>query len=259
MLKQWSPHSKAVLQALFITFLWSTSWIFIKFGLREQIPPLIFAGLRYSLAFLCLLVVALRPPTYLTSPAVINRRSCFLLTALGLLYYAVTQGTIFVGLQALPAVTVNLLLSFISALVALLGIVTLGERPVLRQWWGIGLYLVGALVFFYPIALPDGAAAAVGIVLVGMAANAISSLLARSINRQAALTPLLMTVISMGIGSSVLLAAGLLSQGLPRLVLQSWLIIGWLAVVNTAFAFTLWNHTLRTLSALESPALSTMR
>ena len=26
----------------------------------------------------------------------------------------------------------------------------------------------------------------------------------------------------------------------------------WLAVVNTAFAFTLWNHTLRTLTAMES-------
>ncbi|MCA9920441.1 MAG: DMT family transporter, partial [Anaerolineales bacterium] len=33
---------------------------------------------------------------------------------------------------------------------------------------------------------------------------------------------------------------------------QSWAIIGWLAVVNTAFAFTLWNHSLRTLSAMES-------
>ena len=40
-----SPQFKAVLQALFVTFLWSTSWVFIKFGLVD-IPALTFAGLR---------------------------------------------------------------------------------------------------------------------------------------------------------------------------------------------------------------------
>ena len=32
--------------------------------------------------------------------------------------------------------------------------------------------------------------------------------------------------------------------------------IGWLAVVNTALAFTLWNHTQRTLSAVESSIIN---
>ena len=52
-----SGHLRAVLQALFVTFLWSTSWILIKIGLGD-IPALTFAGLRYSLAFLLLLVYA---------------------------------------------------------------------------------------------------------------------------------------------------------------------------------------------------------
>jgi drug/metabolite transporter (DMT)-like permease len=34
------------------------------------------------------------------------------------------------------------------------------------------------------------------------------------------------------------------------------LIITWLAVVNTAFAFTLWNHTLQTLDAFESSVIN---
>jgi drug/metabolite transporter (DMT)-like permease len=34
--------------------------------------------------------------------------------------------------------------------------------------------------------------------------------------------------------------------------------IAWLAVVNTAFAFTLWNSTLRTLSAVESSILNSL-
>ena len=46
-------HHLPALQALFVTFLWSTSWVLIKFGLQE-IPAIGFAGLRYALAFLLL-------------------------------------------------------------------------------------------------------------------------------------------------------------------------------------------------------------
>ncbi len=60
----------------------------------------------------------------------------------------------------------------------------------------------------------------------------------------------------MGIGGILLLDAGLLIQGLPVLSLKSWLIIIWLAVINTAFAFTLWNYTLRTLPAMESSLIN---
>jgi len=48
---------KAIVLALLVTFLWSTSFILIKWGLAEN-PPLTYAGLRYTLAFLCLLPFA---------------------------------------------------------------------------------------------------------------------------------------------------------------------------------------------------------
>ena len=35
MSRSYSLHTWAVLQALFVTFLWSTSWVFIKFGLAD--------------------------------------------------------------------------------------------------------------------------------------------------------------------------------------------------------------------------------
>jgi drug/metabolite transporter (DMT)-like permease len=54
------------------------------------------------------------------------------------------------------------------------------------------------------------------------------------------------------VGGIALLVVGVAVQGVLPLSLADWAIIGWLAVVNTAFAFTLWNHTLRTLSAMES-------
>jgi drug/metabolite transporter (DMT)-like permease len=60
----------------------------------------------------------------------------------------------------------------------------------------------------------------------------------------------------MGIGSTAHLAAGILVQGLPPLTMRNWLIVLWLAAVNSAFAFTLWNRTLRTLSAMQSSLIN---
>ena len=93
-------------------------------------------------------------------------------------------------------------------------------------------------------------------VAVGVLANAGSAVLGRSINRTGHLRPLTVTTVSMGVGSAILLVAGLGTQGLPTLSCQSWVIIGWLALVNTAVAFTLWNHSLRTLSAMESSIIN---
>jgi drug/metabolite transporter (DMT)-like permease len=92
--------------------------------------------------------------------------------------------------------------------------------------------------------------------LFGVLANALSSILGRYINRSRLLSPLLVTVVSMGIGSALLLVSGLLVQGLPALSLRNGFFIAWLALVNTALAFTLWNHTLRVLSAMESSIIN---
>ncbi len=244
-----SSHRAAALQALFVTFLWSTSWVLIKIGLAD-IPALTFAGLRYCLAFILLLALFLRRGGAAELRALPRNRWIGLAT-LGLIYYAITQGSQFIGLAYLPAVTVNLLLSFTAVFVALLGGFLLSERPMPAQWAGIGLSILGAVVYFYPVQIPAGQALGWAAVIVGVLANAGSALLGRSINRRRDLSSLAVTVVSMGFGAPLMLAAGVFTQGLPHLSFASWLIVAWLAVVNTAFAFTLWNLTLRTLSATE--------
>jgi drug/metabolite transporter (DMT)-like permease len=249
-----SSHLTAVLQALFVTFLWSTSWVLIKIGLAD-IPALTFAGLRYSLAFLCLLPIFLRSPEARLLPS-LPAVAWLRLLGLGLLLYTLTQGAQFLGLAYLPAVTVNLMLSLTSVVVALLGILLLAERPSFKQWLGVLISVGGAFIYFYPVQIPAGQMLGYVAVVVGVLANAGSAVLGRSINREGALRPLTVTVVSMGIGSAVLLLVGLGVQGLPPLTWQSWAIIAWLAVVNTALAFTLWNLTLRTLSATESSIIN---
>lgn len=249
-----SSHLRAILQALFVTFLWATSWVLIKIGLRDM-PALTFAGLRYGLAFLCLLPFALRP-AHLATLRGLSHQQWGQLILLGLLFYAVTQGAQFVGLAYLPAVTVSLLLNFTTIIVVLMGIVVLNERPTARQWCGVGLSILGVVIYFYPISFPTGQIIGLIVVGAGMLANSASAVLGRSINREGGLPPLIVTVVSMGIGAVVMLVAGVAIQGLPPLSLANWAVTGWLAVVNTAFAFTLWNHTLRTLTAMESSIIN---
>ncbi len=247
-------QAQAVAQALFVTFLWSTSWVLIKIGLAD-LPALTFAGLRYTLALLILLPLAARPGLR-SAWAAVTRRQWALLALLGLVYYAVTQGAQFVALAYLPAVTVSLLLNFTSALVAVAGVAWLGERLQPHQWAGIALNLVGVLIYFRPAGLPPGAWMGLAVALVGVAANAASALLGRRVNRGGSLPPVLVTTAGMAVGAPLLLGAGVALQGMPELTGRAWALIGWLAAVNTALAFTLWNRSLASLTAVQASLIN---
>jgi drug/metabolite transporter (DMT)-like permease len=60
----------------------------------------------------------------------------------------------------------------------------------------------------------------------------------------------------MSIGAAALLGAGVAAQGWPAFGPRELAIVAWLAIVNTAFAFTLWNRSLRVLTAVESSVLN---
>jgi len=249
-----SSRARAVLQALFVTFLWSTSWVLIKFGL-DEIPALTFAGLRYALAFLLLLPLLGRWDVRL-SIARLSRREWLLLVALGVVMYTLTQGAQFLALDRLPAQTTSLVLSFSPVVVAFLGVALLAERPAPAQGVGVLLFVVGAVTFLYPASFPQSQVIGVMIAVAGLFANAGAAVLGRYVNRAATLPAAVVTIISMGVGSALLLGAGVGTQGLPDLTLRGWAIVAWLAAVNTAFAFTLWNVTLRKLSAMESSIIN---
>jgi len=249
-----STHFRAVLQALFVVFLWATSWVFVKIGLKD-ISPITFAGLRYFLAFCFLLIVVVFNNSK-NDLRKLSKQAWIQFLVLGILFYAGTQGAIFVALAYLPAVTVNLLWSFSSVAVAILGIFWLSEKPTLIQWSGILLAIAGAVIYFMPINTPTSQTFGIIVALIGILTNAISSIIGRGINRSEKHSPLVVTVISMGAGSIILLLTGIAVEGIPAISLQSWGIILWLALVNTAFAFTLWNHTLRTLTAMESSIIN---
>lgn len=239
-----------MLQALLVTFLWSTSWVLIRIGLAD-IPPVTFAGLRYILAFIVLLAVWWRQPgrTHLNT---LTRGDWLWLLAYGLVYYALTQGSQFVGLALLPAITFSLLLNFSAVFVALMGIPFLKEHLSAVQWSGILVFLFGVGFYFWPNLIPVGMALGLAVGMFSTLAGSISAVMGRFINRAAKMDALTVTVVSMGIGAASMLAGGLAFEPFPRISPANWVLLLWLAVVNTAFAFWLWNHTLRSLTATQS-------
>lgn len=250
---QKKSHLAAIFQALLVTFLWSTSWVLIKFGL-DDIPAFTFAGLRYSLAFFLLLPVFIRSGQARLLPH-LDRKQWLRLALLGLVYYTITQGTQFLGLKLLPAITFSLLLNLSAPLVALLSIPLLKEMPTRLQWLGIGVFIVGVILYFMrSLSMPGWVGLLVG--LASVVATSTASIIGRGINRMGNLPALTVTVVSMGIGGILLLAVGLLVEPLPSMGLPQWGLVLWLALINTAFAFTLWNHTLRILSATESSMIN---
>ncbi|MFC2084959.1 DMT family transporter [Bacteroidota bacterium] len=144
-----------ILQALFVTLLWSSSFIIIKIGL-DEIPPILFAGLRYIIAFLFLLPLLLKK-SRIVEIRNIEKKDWIKLVLLGLIFYTFTQGSQFLGLSLLPSVTVSLLLNFTPIVVAFMGIYLINEYPTGIQWIGTILFIFGILTYFLPISSSSNA------------------------------------------------------------------------------------------------------
>lgn len=238
--------------ALFVTVLWSSSWVLIKINLQD-IPPLTFAGLRYTLAALILLPGLFKYKSQVKS---LTKKNWWRLIFLGLIFFALTQGGMFLSLNYLNAVTLSLLLNFTSVLVAIFGIFTIREMPKFLQWLGIGIFIGGALIYFYPFR--ELAGEVWGYVFAGVTVfgNAVAALLGRSINRDKLAHPVVVTAVSMMVGGLVMLGAGLALEDFPALNITNIFVIIWLGLVNTAFAFSLWNLSQQTLTAVESSIIN---
>jgi drug/metabolite transporter (DMT)-like permease len=244
-----------VATALFVTFLWSSSWVLIRWGLDDEaLEPITFAALRYGLAAAVLLGWVAGRGRARAEIASLNLRMLGQIVVLGVVFYAVTQGAQFVAIDAQPAATTSVVLSWTPLVVALLGGWSIAESSSGRQFAGAVLVAFGAWWFF----AGDLGATAVGMVaaFVGLGANAASALLGRTVNRDRTVSPVVVTALSMAVGAVLLVVVGVIAEGAPSVSLRGWLIIVWLAVVNTALAFTLWNRSLRRLTAIESAAIN---
>lgn len=249
------PHRRAIVLALAVTVLWSSSWVIIRFGFDDEgLRPLTFAGMRYMLAGLVLLGVAVLRPDSRHRLRSMTRREFGALAALGLVFIAFAQGGQFIALAHQPAATTSLVISFTPLLVVFAAGRSLDEWATPGQIVGAVLVAGGATLYF------SGAleATMVGMVaaVAALVGNTVGSVMGRGIHRSGLRSPVITTAVSMTVGAAALLAVGLVVEGVPVVTARAGVIIAWLAVVNGSLAFWMWNHSLRHLTAAESSVIN---
>ena len=236
----------AIGESALATIIWASSFVFVKIGL-EYMGPLTIAGFRYFLAFLVLLPFwvhkgMIEPP--------ISRGIGLRLFAIGISAYTIGNGALFWGLKYLPATTVSFLMSLSPLLILLGGAVWLKEIPTRWQVFGVIVSLLGSVLFFSS-GLQSGEPVGIIIVMVGLMGFMLFGVLGREIARGKQLDTLTLTTIPLAIGGGFLLLIAFPLEGMPLLSPESVGIALWLAIVNTALAYVLYNHSLQILTALE--------
>ncbi|UCH38100.1 MAG: EamA family transporter [Candidatus Bathyarchaeota archaeon] len=247
-----NPRLLALLEAIGVTFLWSTSYILIEKGL-EEINPFAFATYRYGLASSILVPMMI----YRNRSALRNldRRDIAVFLALGVFGYFIAQGLQFVGLYYLHPVTVTLILNLTPVFVLLLSAVFLQEIPSSSQILGIAITLGGVLVFFSDSIQVIEELTGLLTTLVSSIGWATYMVISRFYLRDRKETVVVMTANSMAFGAVLLLGATILTGNMTRVSIHGWILIGWLSLVNTALAFVLWNHALQSLRVYEQSIL----
>ncbi len=240
----------AIVQALFVTVLWSSSFVIIKFGL-EEIPPLTYAGLRYSIASIILLGIIFSQPKMRASLRNRSRRWWVMLFLYGCIYIAITQGTQFLALLYLPAITFSLILNLTPIIVLIFAVPWLGERPSKLETILIILGIFGVILYFLPLDFVGVSILGLFVAIMSLLANSGSAIVGRAINRVRDTPTLVVTGIMMSIGSIFLMLFSLVLEPQVSLSPISWFYILWLAIFNTALAFALWNRSMRILRAID--------
>jgi len=243
-------HLKALIIAILVTIIWSTSWILIKIGLVD-VPAVTFAGLRYFLASLFFLPLLIKKDIRRQIRG-LTRRDWLILAGYGFVLYFIAQAGQYLGLAYLPSVTVMLILNLNALFVAFSSGFLLNEKINWLQWIGVFLNLAGIAIYFNPTNPIQGHWLGWFFAILSLVGNLFGTVLGRQINREARINPIVITGISMLIGSIVMLATGIAWQGLPPLSTQSIWIIILLSMLNTAVCFTLWNYTQQVLLATET-------
>jgi probable blue pigment (indigoidine) exporter len=236
----------AIAEAVLATFIWASSFVFVKMILPD-IGPLLIAGLRYFLAFFILLPFILRQKGSLGR---IEPKMWGQLSLIGISAYAIGNGALFWALRYLPATTVSFILSVSPLLILFAGIVILKEFPTRWQIVGVVVSLIGAALFFSP-GFQSEEPLGLAIAMVGLLGFTAFGILGRSVARTRQISTLNLTGIPFAIGGGLLLIIGLAVEGRPALDQNAWLVIAWLATVNSAFAYFLYNHALKSITALE--------
>ncbi|RJP26727.1 MAG: DMT family transporter [Candidatus Abyssobacteria bacterium SURF_5] len=251
-------HVAALGQMLVVTLLWSSSFPIHKILLNQGMPPLTLAGYRYFAAALVLAAALwlnsgngwLRQKENEVAGAESSLSLLAVLAAVGLFMYG-AQGIHMIALSILTASDSGLVSMTWAPIAVVLFTLALERRlPRPVQLSGLALVLLG-LYSYFPLRLQSVRLLGIGLNVISSSTWALAVILTHRTLSHTRVSSLRLTAVSMLAGSSLLLIAALAHDGayIPTIWQAMWL--AYLATVNTAFGFALYNHTMRVLGPFE--------
>lgn len=241
----------AIAEALVVNVIWASTFILIKIGLRD-LGPLTLSGLRYFVGFVILLPLVARNRH---APRAWTPRLWARLILIGVAAYVIGNGALFWALQFIPATTGSFILSLLPLPVLFVGIFWLKEIPTRWQFAGIAVAVVGSVLFFSP-GLSAGEPFAITVALLGLTGFVLFGILGREVARDRQVDTLSLTAVPLATGGGLALVIALLTEGMPRFSPTSLAVVVWLAAINTALGYILYNHSLQVLTAFEMNMLN---
>jgi len=229
-----------------LVLIWSSTWVAIKIGL-EDCPPLLGAGLRFSLAGLMLLAVAAiqRRPL---------RTDRLLAAVLALAPFAFAYGLVYWGEQYVPSGLAAVLFGILPLYTAVLGSVLLHDEP-LRAPLLLGV-LIGigglSLAFLESVELGNAEKAAIGATALALSPLGAALGTIAQKRRAAELDAVVLNAWAMLGGGLLLVAVSALSESWGDFVWSAESVgsIAYLAVFGSAIAFVTLTVLLRQISAM---------
>ena len=243
--KKLDSNQKASLQILITAILWATTFVVVRIGVSE-IGPLSLAGIRFFTAGLLLLPFLLmkRIPTKEIKSNILP------LAILGILAYAVGNGSLNYALQFLPSTLVSFLMSFITPLILIFSIIWLKEFPSRVQIAGLVIAFFGVILYFYPQQIPFRANG-FGILMLGLLVFALQTTLLRFLARTKNIHTITLTTIPLIIGGGVLLIISFFVEGFPVISQKIVLILVYLIFFNTIMGQLLYSSAIAEITAIQ--------
>ena len=242
---------KSRLVWLLLCLIWGSTWLFIKIGL-EDLPPLTFAGIRFVIAsIILLLLIGVR-----RVPFPRRRRDLMLLALTGILSFSLNYGLVFWGEQYISSGLAALLQSMLPAFGLIIAHYYLpGEPMTVPRIAGVIMGVIGVGVIFSNQLRVSGPKALWGCTALVLSAfcAAYANVLVKAYCKH--IDPVVLAAGQMIFGLIPLFLIGIPLEGNPfRFHWTSMALISllYLAIVGTVIAFSLYYWLIQNMNVTDT-------
>lgn len=241
---------------LILCLIWGTTWIFIKIGLDEKLPPIRFAAARFILAAIILAVVIKLQK--IPMPSTAKQWKLILLT--GILQFSINYSTVFWSEQYISSGLAAVLQAMITVFGLLLAWMFLPDERITKlKIFAVLLGITGVAVIFLEQLQVNNflAFAACVAIVVGSYAAAQASILVKA--KASDLHPASLLFCQMICGLPIIIIYSLIQEGNPLDSNWNWrtiICILYLTIAGTIAAFWLYYWLLSRIESTKAMMIS---